>query len=111
MVRTSAITAGAQAPADPGSRPAIPIVSASPNAPLHTPAAADVTQMSIEYTVEGYLAAGAPALVLVLGSDGKALDGAAQALYNKLPKTAAHTVVVQAGASGARPRPRSRSST
>jgi hypothetical protein len=36
MVRTSAITAGAQAPADPGSRPAIPIVSASPNVPMNS---------------------------------------------------------------------------
>ena len=39
----------------------------SPNAPLHTPAAADATQMSIEYTVEGYLAAGVPASKIMVG--------------------------------------------
>lgn len=39
----------------------------SPNAPLYTPSASGTAQMSIDYTVQGYLAAGVPAEKIMVG--------------------------------------------
>lgn len=39
----------------------------SPNAPLYTPSAAGTAQMSIDYTIKGYLAEGVPASKIMVG--------------------------------------------
>merc|ERR1711920_195435 len=39
----------------------------SPNAPLYTPSAPNTVKMSIDYTIQGYLAAGVPAKKIMVG--------------------------------------------